>query len=135
MKTFKLKSLAILEEANNFKTERPIECIDGLVIDREDDKDYWLIEAYMTKENFTMFQSLAVADDIFIKVKISKESNDPAYFMTEIIKHTEIKDNFNVLLIGKLIKSQTQDISTWLHELRAKGFHGKGLITKLKQSF
>lgn len=135
MKTFKLKSLAILEEENDFKSENPIDFIDGLVIDREDDKDHWLIEAYMAEDSFKTFQSLTDVDDIFIKVKISKESNDPAYFMTEIIQHTEIKDNFNVLLIGKLIKSQAQDIATWLHELRAQGFHGRELMTKLKQSF
>src|SRR5690625_254161 len=122
------------EENESFKEQR-VTFIDGLVIDREDDKDYWLIEVYMVKDYLELFQTLTNYDEILVKVKISKESNDPAYFITKVIKITPIIDDFTALLRGKLIKSQTKDVTTSLNELITVGYDRRTIFRKLKEMF
>jgi len=122
------------EENESFKEQR-VTFIDGLVIDREDDKDYWLIEVYMVKDYLELFQTLTNYDEILVKVKISKESNDPAYFITKVIKITPIIDDFTALLRGKLIKSQTKDVTTSLNELITVGYDRRTIFSKLKEMF
>lgn len=122
----------MLEEDETF-TEKNIHFIDGLVIDREDDKDDWLIEVYMEKEYLPFFEGLRGFDELLIQVKISKESNDPAFFVVKIAKVTDILERFSVLFSGKLMQRQTKDMATLVQELIAQGYYGKQLIHQLKQ--
>lgn len=124
-----------MEEENDSINQQQIAFTDGLVIDREDDKDYWLIEVYMTKDYLELFQTFKDDDELLVKVKISKESNDPAYFITRIIKITPIMDNFTLLLSGSLVKSETKDVTTTLSEYIAAGYNQETILKKLKKSF
>lgn len=124
-----------MEEENDSINEQQIAFTDGLVIDREDDKDYWLIEVYMTKDYLELFQTFKDDDELLVKVKISKESNDPAYFITRIIKITPIMDNFTLLLSGSLVKTETKDVTTTLSEYIAAGYNQETILKKLKKSF
>lgn len=124
-----------MEEENDSINEQQIAFTDGLVIDREDDKDYWLIEVYMTKDYLELFQTFKDDGELLVKVKISKESNDPAYFITRIIKITPIMDNFTLLLSGSLVKTETKDVTTTLSEYIAAGYNQETILKKLKKSF
>src|SRR5690625_4711494 len=124
-----------MEEENDSINQQQIAFTDSLVIYREDDKDYLLIEVYMTKDYLELFQTCKDDDELLVKVKISKESNDPAYFITRIIKITPIMDNFTLLLSGSLVKSETKDVTTTLSEYIAAGYNQETILKKLKKSF
>lgn len=49
MKTFKLISLTTLEKLGDELQNKEIEFYEGLIIDREIDRDRWLVEGYMPK--------------------------------------------------------------------------------------
>jgi|SRR5690625_2747979 len=132
MKTFKLKTFTILSERNGSIAEKTIQLIDGLVIDQEDDKSYWLIETYMSKSYLSYFKSLKSKAGIIVKAKISKETNDPAYFVAKIIQINDIVEHFNVLLLGSLIQRQQTDLTEWLKDRVAEGDREQQLINQLK---
>lgn len=133
MKTFKLKQLIMMLDKDNQLLKKRISFVDGLLIDREDDKDDWLIEVYLEKEYLSFFQTLEDESEILMQVKISKESNDPAFFVVSIIQIVNIFDRFSVLFKGKLLKRQMKDMVTWVQQLIRKGYYGKQLIQQLKQ--
>src|SRR5699024_6420481 len=104
MKTFKLKSLAIFDDKEKSSNKRDIPLLDGLVINREDDKSQWIIEAFCEKSLEDYFRSLEnIGEAIVLETKISKESNLPAYFTTSIISVNEVEEDINVLFIGTIV--------------------------------
>src|SRR5690625_2229147 len=101
MKTFKLKALEIIGNKDEDVTQYNITLIDGLIINREDEESQWIIEAYTTRNYLDYFKKLqSENDEIMINVKITKESNDPAIFITSIIGINEIDTQMNVLFKG-----------------------------------
>lgn len=103
MKTFKLKMLHIISDENK---EIHIPLLDGLIIDREDEKSNWLIEAYINKQYGDLFRKLEGRERIFVKVKITKESNNPAWFRAKMLGLNHIGENVNVLFLGKLLSEK-----------------------------
>src|SRR5699024_3340801 len=104
MKTIKLKSLHILEGRENKIKEHAIELVDGLIINREDEKGQWLVKAFIEQDYEEFFRRLEKSnEEIKIKVKITKETNEPATFITTIIGINEIGDHMNVLFIGTMV--------------------------------
>src|SRR5699024_288301 len=134
MKTFKLKSLHILEGRENEIKEHPIELLDGLIINREDEKGQWLVEAFIEQDYEELFRCLErTNEEIMIEVKITKESNDPATFITTIIGINEIGDCMNVLLIGTMVDKRKHIIEDLLRDLIADGYKGKELLERFKE--
>ncbi|MFD1849220.1 YwpF family protein [Oceanobacillus bengalensis] len=106
MKTFKLKMLTI--KGNNERQEKQIPLLDGLIINREDDKNQWIIEAYIEQGYQTFLEELFKKEDsLLLKVKITKENNNPAFFNCIIIGVNRIGDNLNVLFKGTIVDSST----------------------------
>src|SRR5699024_156135 len=91
LKTFKLKGLEIMANEDVGMKQKKITIQDVLVINRED-KLGWLIEAYMDKEYKDYFSSIEQIEEIMIQVKITREENDPAFFITKIISINDIVD-------------------------------------------
>lgn len=134
MKTFKLNSLAILESCEDQIKEHPIKLIDGLIINREDEDGRWLTEAYIEKKYKDLFQRLRDShEEIMIEVKITKESNDPATFITSIIGINDIGEAINVLLIGKMVDKRQGFIEDLLSDLIAGGYQGEELLERFKE--
>src|SRR5699024_6566281 len=103
MKTFKLKGLQIMKNEDDHIEQKPIPLNDGLVINRED-KEGWLIEACMKREYLSYFESLEDIEEIMIQVKITREENDPAFFITKIIGINDInEEKINVLFQGNVV--------------------------------
>lgn len=134
MKTFKLKALMVIEYEDDTFKKRHIPLVDGLIIDREDENNRWLIEAYTTNDYLNYFQTLKEYEEIMVQVKISKETNDPATFMTTIINLTEIGEHLSVLFIGTIIDSQQHHIEVMLGRLIEEGYQGKDLLEQFKQN-
>lgn len=134
MKTFKLNSLEIIENKEENIIENKIPLIDGLIINREDDDNQWVIEAYTTYDYIDYFKQLKEENyEIMIKVIITKESNDPAIFITSIIGINEIGENMNVLFKGTIIDHRNSEIEQMLKTLIDKNYQGEELFLKFKK--
>lgn len=134
MKTFKLKALEIIENKDENITEHNIPLIDGLIINREDGENQWVIEAYTTQEHLAYFQRLRKEnDEIMIKVKITKQTNDPAIFITSIIDLNEIETRMNVLFKGTIIDQRNNEIEQMLKTLIDKNYQGEELLQMFKK--
>lgn len=134
MKTFKLKKMEIFESADDDITLKEIPLMDGLTINKEDEHDQWVIEAYIKREYQTFFQELAAGkDQIMIQVKITKESNPPATFITSIMNVNEIGEHINVLFIGTIVDRQKGRVKELLRKLVEEGYQGESLIDKFKE--
>src|SRR5699024_7048811 len=82
---------------------------------REDEKGQWLVEAFIEQDYEEFFRCLErTNEEIMIEVKITKESNDPATFITTIIGINEIGDCMNVLLIGTMVDKRKHIIEDLL---------------------
>lgn len=134
MKTFKLKSLEIIENKDEDIVQNSIPLIDGLIINREDGENQWVIEAYTAHTYLEYFQQLSEKkDEIMIKVKITKESNDPAIFITSIIGINEIGEQMNVLFKGTILDQRNSKIEQMLKTLIDKDYQGEELLLKFKK--
>src|SRR5690625_4734896 len=104
MKTFKIKSLIVMGEEENNITKKEINLHDGLVINREDEHG-WLIEAFTDKSYYQYFKKLESIKEIMIQVKITREENDPAFFITERVSLNEISSE----KINNIFEEKTVD--------------------------
>ncbi|HLR68063.1 YwpF family protein [Virgibacillus alimentarius] len=134
MKTFKLKRLEIIEEKEEDIHLTDIPLIDGLTINREDEENTWLIEAYIEQAYLEFFKNLQEEkDEVLIQVKITKESNSPATFLTSIIGVNEIGSKMNVLFKGSIVDKQKDKIQEMLTALVEEGYQGEELLEKFKE--
>ncbi|HLR62295.1 MAG TPA: YwpF family protein [Lentibacillus sp.] len=134
MKTFKLKSLKIINNEDADMLEQSIPLLDGLIINREDEENRWVIEAYVEQEQFDFFQNLRSHNEqVMIEVKITKESNDPATFITAITSINEIGDHMNVLFIGTIVDQRKEIIKEKLKLLIEQGYKEEELLHKFKE--
>jgi|SRR5690625_1025730 len=134
MKTFKLKSLEIFAHEEEEILQHNIPLLDGLIINREDDQDQWTIEAFIDKSYYSFFEELKEENDEFmIQVKITKESNEPATFITSIIGINEIGENMNILLVGTIVDRRINKIEEMLSSLIEEGYQGNELLEKFKE--
>ncbi len=135
MKTFKLKSLQIIEDMDGNMLRNNIELIDGLIINKETEENSWLIEAYIEKKYYPYFSNLQQnADEIIVEVKITKESNAPATLFTKFVGINQFEDKMNILLIGKIVDSQKGKIEQKLKKLIEEGYAGDELFKQFKLS-
>lgn len=134
MKTFKLKALEIIGNKDEDVTQYNIPLIDGLIINREDEESQWIIEAYTTRNYLDYFKKLqSENDEIMINVKITKESNDPAIFITSIIGINEIDTQMNVLFKGIVVDQRNSKIEQVLKTLIEKDYQGDELLEEFKK--
>lgn len=133
MKTFKLKGLEIMEDKENEIERKKIALIDGLVINREDAYG-WLIEAYIDSKYETYFNSIRNVKELMIQVKITREENDPAFFITEIVTVNEIGEKtINVLFQGEVVDHRKSRIEEMLRMIIEEGYQGESLLKKFKE--
>lgn len=133
MKTFKLNTLIIMaHEADNI-IQKEISLKDGLVINREDEYG-WLIEAFIDKSYYEYFKTLQATNELMIQVKITREENDPAFFITKITGLNEIdSEKINVIFEGKIVDHRKSGIEEMLKEIIEEGYQGESLLKKFKE--
>lgn len=136
MKTFKLKALKIIENKDQDIVEKVIPLHDGLIIDREDDENQWVIEAYFADTYWDYFNHLKEQNaEVMIQVKITKKSNEPASFITSIIGMNDIGSRMNILFKGVIMDHPKSEIEVRLKALIEAGHQGSQLLSELKSSF
>ncbi|WP_456273083.1 YwpF family protein [Bacillus sp. AK031] len=129
MKTFKVITLQVVENDDL----KDIEIVDGLIINKEDEKGTWLIEGCMKKEYYDFFRDAQQEeDDLEVQVVISHPDNDPAAFMTRISCIKSMDFNLSILFEGKLKKQRNEYAELLLDDLVEKGFQGTGLVQEFK---
>ncbi|WP_079529647.1 YwpF-like family protein [Halobacillus hunanensis] len=134
MKTFKLVSLDIVEEKNDDLTQRRIKLSDGLIINREDDKGRWVVEAYVDRSYEEYFQTIQDnEEELMIQVKITKKSNRPATFLVKVIDNNIIGDYMNVIFMGNIVDRRRENIEKVLKMLMDEGFQGDELLEEFKR--
>nr|WP_256558189.1 YwpF-like family protein [Halobacillus sp. A1] len=134
VKTFKLVSLDIVEEKNDDITQRRIKLNDGLIINREDDRGRWVIEAYVDNIYEEYFSSiLQTEEELFIQVKITKSSNQPATFIAKVIDMNVIGNDMNVIFIGTMIDRRRENIEKVLKTLLDEGYQGDELLDEFRR--
>ncbi|MBU5467108.1 YwpF-like family protein [Virgibacillus sp. MSJ-26] len=134
MKTFKLNSLSILLYEQEEIKKHPIEFIDGLMINREDEEGQWLTEVYLDKQHKDLFQQLKDNNEqTTIEVKITKESNAPVTLNSRILGLNDIGDFMNVLLIGEMVDRRKSMVEDLLSNLITKGYQGEELLKRFKE--
>jgi uncharacterized membrane protein len=134
MKTFLLKALQIVESQNEEIVKTDIDLLDGLIINREDDNNTWLIEALLDNKYIEFFKEMKEKQEqVMIEVKISKLTNAPATFITSIDSINKIGKHINVMFMGKIIDKRNSKIEEMLSELIEKGYEGEELLNRFKK--
>lgn len=129
MKTFKLVSLQVIEDSRL----QDIKLIDGLIINKENEDSFWIIEAFMSRSYEAFFQSLFQQKKHFtVQTVITKQENDPAPFEATIRSICLMNERMNVVMKGKLINSRNEYVELLLEQLVNEGLSGKTLIQAFK---
>ncbi|MUV36301.1 uncharacterized protein JNUCC1_00102 [Lentibacillus sp. JNUCC-1] len=135
MKTFKLKGLTLMEPVGEAFEHHEIELIDGLTINREDEENRWVIEAYTTADYKEMFERLRKSgEDLMVEARITNPNNPPAQFITRIIGANEIGENVNVLFMGTIIDQRKASVEKQVKALIDAGYQGDTLVEKIKET-
>ncbi|BAB07029.1 YwpF-like family protein [Halalkalibacterium halodurans] len=133
MKTFKLYSLHVWKEEGDEIKHVDVSIEDGLIINMENKKKMWLIDAVMSQEQAAFFQEIKQQDrDVIVEVVITSKNNYPATMITHVRKMTPLKEQVSVLLEGKLLLQKEDVVEHMLKELIDEGYMGQELIDEFK---
>ena len=128
MKTFKLVSLHV--ETKEEFLEVPLE--DGLIINKEDERSSWLIEAYTNQSFHEHFTKLHESQtELVIHATITKKENNPAFFKMKVCSVRNLTTHISILLEGNLKRIRSNYAELLLEDLLAKGLTGD----QLKEAF
>lgn len=134
MKTFLLKSLQIIERLHDDIYRQDFNLLDGLIINREDDKNTWLIEAILDAEYLTYFKELKEKrDQVIIEVKITKHTNPPVMFHTTIDSINKVGKHISIIFTGTIIDKRNRKMEELLADLIEQGYEGEELLEKFKK--
>lgn len=132
MKSFKLISLQIITENRQLVD---VELVDGLIINKENDSNMWIVEALVEENHYNELKSNLPKEngDVRIQAVITKQENDPAVFNT-ILKTKKLVDgHVNLLFVGTIQNTRNKYAELLLEDLVKKGFTGDQLIKEFKE--
>src|SRR5688500_1256346 len=129
MKSFKLVALEVVEDGNS--VEIPLE--DGLIINKENERASWLLEAYTDLSLYDYFQKIhEQSREVIIQAVITKRENDPAYFQTKIASLNKFQNHISVLFEGRLRRNRSDYSELLLDSLLEKGLGGQALLEEFR---
>jgi hypothetical protein len=129
MKTFRLVALEVVEDGNS--VEVPLE--DGLIINKENERSSWLLDAYTNLTLFDYFKKIHDEErEIIVQAVITKHGNEPAFFQTKIVSLTKFEQHTSVLFEGYLRRKKSDYSELLLDSLIEKGLSGPELLTEFK---
>ncbi|MEC1750581.1 YwpF-like family protein [Bacillus mojavensis] len=134
MKTFKLVDLNVERVDKEKKSIEQFPLIDGLIINKEDGENHWLIEALVPKEHMSFFDQLQKKQaEVKVFVTITKKSNRPAQLTAAVKNIAELEESISVLIYGQMVTRKQQGTETILESLVKEGYTGAKLIEAFKQ--
>lgn len=129
MKTFKLVALEVVEEGKS--VEIPLE--DGLIINKENERASWLLEAYTDLTLYDYFKNIyKQSTELIVQAVITKRENTPAYFQTKIVSLHKFENHLSVLFEGRLRRNRSDYSELLLDSLLEKGLGGQALLEEFK---
>lgn len=132
MKTFKLVSLQLLPD-----NQDPIELalVDGLIINKENDTNTWLIEGLISYDQFELFEKFAsnAGEKIPVGCVITKKDNTPAFFDAELAGVRKMDDVVSLLLHGQIRNRRMEFVEFLLDELVDEGLTGHDLKQRFRE--
>ncbi|MEH7253073.1 YwpF family protein [Neobacillus niacini] len=129
MKSFKLVALEVIEDGKS--VEIPLE--DGLIINKENERASWLLEAYSDLSLYDYFKKIHVESrEVIVQAVITKRDNDPAFFQTKIVSLTTFDQHISVLFEGQLRRTRSDYSELLLDSLLEKGLGGQALLDEFK---
>lgn len=133
MKTFRLVGLTIEVQGENGARLEEIPLSDGLIINKEDGENHWMIEALLTEEHRSYFESLSQQkQELPLYVTISKKTNKPAEIKAKIKSIMVLEEHISVLFEGRMLARKAKhEPEKLLEDLLTKGLEGDDL----KQAF
>ncbi|RSK28884.1 hypothetical protein EJF36_19495 [Bacillus sp. HMF5848] len=124
MKTFKLVSLLV-----SSPDRIAVPLIDGLIINKLDGENNWLIEILTTKELRGFFQAINDQNlELTIRATISKPDNDPAKLKGKIHSISLMETNMSILIHAQMVGEKTQFSEAILADLIHDGLEGEELL-------
>ncbi|MDP4524743.1 YwpF-like family protein [Bacillus halotolerans] len=134
MKTFKLVDLNVERVDKEETSIEQFPLIDGLIINKEDGENHWLIEALVPKEHLSFFDQLQKKQaEVKVFVTITKKSNRPAQLTAAVKNIAELEESISVLIYGQMVTRKQQGTETILESLVKEGYTGAKLIEAFKQ--
>lgn len=129
MKTFKLVSLQVVNEHD----VKDVELVDGLIINKENDPETWIIEAYTNHCYYDYFRwKLEQNCTVNVMATITKPENSPAPFKVNVFSVQKIDDEMNVVMEGSLVKTKDDYAEFLLEKLIDEGLSGEDLLAAFK---
>ncbi|WP_449538014.1 YwpF-like family protein [Ferdinandcohnia sp. Marseille-Q9671] len=133
MKTFKLVSLTVIHQDELPSRVEEIPLLDGLIINKEDGENRWIVEAYIEKSYKAIFEKAKNTEtELNLQVTISKKSNDPASLMGSVKILKNLDKSVSVLLEGKIVPARYNKAEMVLTDLIKQGLKGDGLLAEFK---
>ncbi|MFC3886451.1 YwpF-like family protein [Bacillus songklensis] len=134
MKTFKLVALEAASSNSKDTNYQTMELIDGLIINKENEENHWIIEALLPNTYLSYFEELSKQhQQVKLQATISKKSNAPANFSASIIGITKMKQHFSVLFKGLLTGNKAHSPEMILEDLIEQGLSGDALLQEFKR--
>lgn len=134
MKTFKLVDLNVERVDKEEKSIEQFPLIDGLIINKEDGENHWLIEALVAKEHLSFFEQLQNSQtEATVFVTITKQSNRPAQLTAAVKNIVKLEESIQVLIYGQMVTRKQHSTETLLESLVKEGYTGNKLIEAFKQ--
>ncbi len=134
MKSFRLCSLTVFTEANNQTTKHDIPLFEGLIINKENPNDHWLIEGLIEKDLFQFFNSLKEKNEtMLVEAAITSKDNPPASFVAKVRVIKLINDHLQLLLEAKRLTRKDTFSEIILKDLIDRGISGENLLKDFKR--
>jgi len=134
MKTFRLCSLTVFIDADNHAEKHCIPLDDGLIINKENKDDIWLIEGLIKKDFFQFFNNLKAKNEpMIVEAVITNKDNPPATFAARVRDIKFLPDQLQLLLDGKRLIRKDTFSEIILKDLIEKGISGEELLKDFKR--
>ena len=132
MKSFKLISLQVVTSEEELID---VELTEGLVINKEDEHNRWILEGFIHKDYYENLQK-AITNQSTVRLQgvITKKENNPATFDTEILTFKQIDDYYSVLFEGHIVSSQNEYAEMLLKKLLSEGLEGDLLVRAFREN-
>lgn len=134
MKTFRLCSLTVFIDTDNHAEKHCIPLDDGLIINKENKDDIWLIEGLIKKDFFQFFNNLKAKNEpMIVEAVITSKDNPPATFAARVRDIKFLPDQLQLLLDGKRLIRKDTFSEIILKDLIEKGISGEELLKDFKR--
>jgi len=135
MKTFRLVGLTIEMQGDDGSRLEEVVLSDGLIINKEDGENHWMIETLLKKEQLETFELLSQQkNELPLYVTISKKTNKPAEIKAMIKSIMVLEENISVLFEGRMLARKSKhEPEKLLADLIDKGLNGENLVQAFKQ--